>query len=300
MSVIPWFSIVFAQLVDRLLKRRLHHGLLLTGPAGIGKYELARALAKTMLCKSPDNEGPCEQCQSCALFDASTHPDYGELTSDKQLGVDKIREGISRLNATSQLSGSKVLIIPVADSMTESAANALLKTLEEPTDNTFIILVTDRMAQLLPTIVSRCEKHILSRPHTEVALQWLRDQGIHNATQALLDAYGGAPLRVQSALEEGASGVSYVQYQEGLETLLEGNNDAVSLATKWQDSAATIVDWLQQYAHQAYLQDNSPPMFNLYQSCIRSRQVLLNPGVNKIMILSSLLAEVKRPANRLG
>lgn len=291
----PWFNPVFTQLVKRYLAHRLHHGLLLTGQAGIGKTLLAHSLAKTLLCKSAGNNGFCGACKSCQLFDAQTHPDYSELVSDKQLGVDKIREGIGRLSATSQLSGNKVLIIPSADMMTESAANALLKTLEEPTDNTFLIIVTDRMNRLLPTIISRCEKHILSRPHQEVALAWLADQGLNDVNAALLDAYAGAPLRVQAALEENAGGISYQNYQEGLEQLLSGTADAVTLATEWQSSAITIVDWLQQYAHQTFIHFNSPAFYKLYKSCIHAHQALQNPGVNKIMILSSVLAEVKRP-----
>ena len=291
----PWFNDAFQQLVKRHSDQRLHHGLLLSGQSGIGKTLLAHTMAKTLLCKSVSNDGFCNACQSCQLFDAQTHPDFSELSSDKQLGVDKIREGIARLNATSQLSGNKVLIIPRADMMTESAANALLKTLEEPTDNTYLILVTDRMNRLLPTIISRCEKHILTRPHHEVAQAWLADQGLTDVTVALLEAYAGAPLRVKAALEENSDSISYPQYQEGLERLLSGTNDAVTLATDWQASATTIVDWLQQYAHQSFVQHNSPAFYKLYKTCIDAHQALQNPGVNKIMILSSVLAEVKRP-----
>ncbi|MBD3584770.1 DNA polymerase III subunit delta' [Salinimonas sp. HHU 13199] len=293
----PWFEHTFQRLVTRHAANRLHHGLLLTGQSGIGKMLLAQTLAKTLLCKSANKAGFCGACQSCQLFDAQTHPDYSELVSDKQLGVDKIREGIGRLSATSQLSGNKVLIIPRADMMTESAANALLKTLEEPTANTFLILVTDRMHRLLPTIISRCEKHVLSRPHQEVALAWLSEQGLTDVNAALLEAYAGAPLRVQAALEDNAAGISYPSYQEGLEQLLSGTADAVTLATEWQASAATIVDWLQQYAHQTFIQYNSPAFFKLYKTCIHAHQALQNPGVNKIMILSGVLAEIKRPAS---
>ena len=294
MSVLPWFTPVYQHLIGRLLVSKLHHGLLLTGPAGIGKPELARELAKAMLCKQPDALGYCGQCQSCHVFDAGTHPDFSELVSEKQLGVDKIREGIGGLNATAQFSGNKVLVIPDADKMTESAANALLKTLEEPTPNTFLILVTDRPQQLLATIISRCEKHILARPSSEMALQWLEQQGVEDVTEALLHAYGDAPLDVKAALEQG-EGLSYREYTDGLDRLLAGQTDAVSLATQWQDSAGRIVGWLQQFARAQYTDNLQTEYFHLFEACSQVQKTLLNPGVNKIMILSSLLAEVKHP-----
>lgn len=294
MSVLPWFTPVYQHLTGRLLASKLHHGLLLTGPAGIGKDLLASELAKTLLCRQVDEMGYCGQCHSCQVFEAGTHPDFISLVSEKQLGVDKIREGITSLNATAQFSGNKVLVIPEADKMTESAANALLKTLEEPTPNTFLMLITDRPQQLLATIISRCEKHVLARPSSEMALQWLHQQGVHDATEALLHAYSDAPLDLKAALEQG-EGLSYREYADGLDNLLAGQVDAVTLATQWQDSAGRVIGWLQQYARAQYTETLQTEHFHLFEACSQVQRTLLNSGVNKIMLLSSLLAEVKRP-----
>lgn len=298
MSLVPWLQPTFAQLVARRARGRLHHGLLLAGQAGIGKQQLAMQLAQALLCKQPSAQGSCGQCQSCHLFAAETHPDFSYLTSERQLGVDKVREGIGRLTATAQLNGNKVLCIPAAQTMTEAASNALLKTLEEPTGNTYLILVTDRLARLLPTIVSRCEKHLLQRPDEQTALQWLQQAGVAEATPALLAAYGGAPLHVQQALED-TQGISFRQFSEGLEALLAGQADAVTLASRWEKAGPQVAVWLQQHAHSAYCQHSQPQDFALYQACARAQQAMQNPGVNKIMILSSLLAELKYPANTI-
>lgn len=293
MSVVPWFATRYSRLLARLQSRRLHHGLLLTGPPGIGKYQFARLLAKSALCKALTPQGYCSACQSCLLFDAGNHPDMAELVSDKQLGVDAIRGGIAKLHATAQLNGNKVLVIPQAHRMTEPAANALLKTLEEPTDNTFLVLITDRPQQLLATIVSRCEKHVLPPPDTEQALGWLREQGVDDATPALLHAYGAAPFTLLQALRE-ETGIAYRTFREGLDTLLAGGNDAVTLATQWQDSAPSIVGWLQQYAHEQCVQYPNASSFSLFEACTQANRMLQNPGVNKVMILSCLLAEIKQ------
>ena len=293
MLIPDWLTPRFEKLISRLTAGRLHHGLLLTGPVGIGKQVLAEALSKTILCKQRRPQGACGQCQACNLFAAGTHPDMAELTSDKQLGVDAIRQGIGRLNATAQLNGNKVLVIPRAEKMTEPAANALLKTLEEPTNNTFIVLLTARPQQLLPTIISRCEKHIFSVPAPAQALQWLTDQGINDASPALLHAYGGAPFALLESLEQEKS-LEYRAFSEGIEALLAGNKDAVTLSSEWQEHAERIVGWLQQYAHSQCVQYPDKASMDLFEACTQARKTLQNPGVNKAMILSCLLAEIKQ------
>ena len=140
MLALPWLAERYQQLVQRFQTSKLHHGILLSGPQGVGKRELADAMMQAILCLHPSSGGPCGECQSCKLIEAGTHPDRYLLESDKQLGVDAIREAIGKLNTTAQIGRHKVLIIPAAERMTEAASNALLKTLEEPTDNTYLLL----------------------------------------------------------------------------------------------------------------------------------------------------------------
>lgn len=293
--MLPWFSEVYAGLIQRYLDAKLHHGLLLSGPRGIGKYQLAQSLSFTLLCKQPTLEGPCGECQSCHLRKAGNHPDFHILESEKQLGVDKIREGIAKLAGTAQMSGNKVLLIPEAHTMTEAAANALLKTLEEPTDNTYLILITDSVNKLMPTILSRCEKHMLALPSTQESLNYLATKGVEDASEALLNAYGGAPLRVEDALE-GSEDFSYRDFTDGFQGLLAGtpNFQAQSLANKWQDNAMQVAQWCQQLAQQDYIQKQQPTDYARYKTCVEAVKTLQHPGVNKSMVLFGLLKQFQR------
>ncbi|NMH58670.1 DNA polymerase III subunit delta' [Alteromonas ponticola] len=287
--MLPWLLSPYHAIVNRLSANRLHHALLLTGTEGIGKMQLAERLANIMLCKLPAEHQPCQQCQSCQLFAAGTHPDFHMLQSERQIGVDLVRESIAKLSRTSQLSGNKVLIIPAAETMTEAAANALLKTLEEPTANTYLILVTHQLSRILPTILSRCEKHALPTPTTQQSLEWLRQQGME-VTEAQLQAYAYAPLKVQSSLSE-PGGVQYADFITGLESIIAGNTDETQFAGNWQEEAKRIVGWCQHYIHRQYIRNQKQSALAVYNECIKALVHLQNPGVNKKLVLSTLLAQ---------
>ncbi|MBU2976721.1 DNA polymerase III subunit delta' [Alteromonas sp. C1M14] len=287
--IYPWLTSPYSQFVARSIGGNLHHALLLSGPAGLGKQALAESLSHVILCRQLTVNGPCGECQSCQLLKAGSHPDFYLLTSEKQLGVDKIREGIGKLTGTAQLSNNKVLIIPHADTMTEAASNALLKTLEEPTKNTFIILTTDKKNGLLPTILSRCEKHTYGLPAPTLTLSWLQQQGYGDVTDAYAKAYGYSPLGIRDSLDEGSDEVSYQDFTQGLVELKQGKVLPGHLASKWQDSALLVVSWLQAEAHRLYIDSQSHKDYQLCLCCQKAKKHLQHAGVNKTVILSGLL-----------
>ncbi|AUC88744.1 MAG: DNA polymerase III subunit delta [Alteromonas sp.] len=291
----PWFSDIFRSFSSRYLANKLHHAVLLSGASGIGKYQLAQELGNTLLCKAPSLEGACNQCQSCYLRIAGNHPDLYVLESEKQLGVDKIREGIAKLSGTAQMSGNKVLLIPNADTMTEAAANALLKTLEEPTANTYLLLITNSVTKLMPTILSRCEKHALGLPSVELSLNYLKDNGVEDASEALLAAYGHAPLRVEAALK-GEEEFSYRTFNDDFQALLAGdaNSQAHRLAKKWQDNAVLAAQWCMQKARGDYMNSQNSSDYTRYVKCVEVTKTLQHPGVNKSMVLFGLLKQFQR------
>jgi DNA polymerase-3 subunit delta' len=292
----PWLHAKYTQLVNRYINKSLHHALLFSGPVGIGKQHLAETLAFDMLCNQPSPAGACGHCQSCHLRQAGNHPDYHVLKSEKQLGVDAIRTGITKLSGTAQMGGSKVLIIPYADSMTEAAANALLKTLEEPTNNTYLLLISDSLNRLMPTILSRCEKHTLSLPDTQSSLQYLKSQGIEDASEALLQAYGHGPLRVEAAMKSDDE-FSYRSFSDGFGALLASSSgggqkqQVLSLANKWQSHAVQVTQWCQQEAQKAYRSSNQSRDYARYQYCVDALRTLQHPGVNKSLVLVGVLQQ---------
>ncbi|GGF81065.1 DNA polymerase III subunit delta' [Alteromonas lipolytica] len=293
MLMLPWLENRFQQLIERFQRNSLHHGILLSGPQGVGKRELADALLQTILCLHPSGQGACGECQSCKLINAGNHPDRYVLESEKLLGVDAIREAIGKLNTTAQIGRHKVLIIPAAERMTEAASNALLKTLEEPTDNTYLLLLTHRIAGLLPTILSRCEKHVIATPSPAQSLQWLASQGHTEVDNALLNAYGNAPLRVAEALSD-ESTLSYREFVDGLEALLGNNQDVTEVAGKWQEQAEQVISWCQQYFHDQYCKTQRKEDLQRYQHCIAFAVRVRHPGVNKVLLLSQIFSLLKQ------
>lgn len=150
---------------------RLTHGYILAGPEGIGKLRFARGLAQALLCQSEriDTLEPCGECHACRSFLAASHPDFHlvqresgkrELTVDKFLGAKEQRgkAGLCHdLSLRPQNGSRKIAVIDDADAMNDEAANALLKTLEEPPERAVLILIAHNPAALLPTIRSRCQ-----------------------------------------------------------------------------------------------------------------------------------------------
>ncbi len=135
------------------------HAYLFSGPLGVGKHTTARILAAALNCTESADDA-CGQCNSCRKIEKDVHPDVFEVTfpeGKKNIPVDSIRELEARLALRPHEGRAKVVIVDPADRMTEAAANALLKTLEEPKPERYLILITSRLSVLLPTVRSRCQ-----------------------------------------------------------------------------------------------------------------------------------------------
>ena len=212
MIALPWHRDLLRRLLDR--RDRMPHALLVHGTRGIGKTEFAHALAASMLCETPEEGLACSRCPSCHWFSQGNHPDYREIIpevaeeevddpevdtprADKAkslfIKIEQIRGVANFMALSTHRAGHRVLVIWPAETLHPAAANALLKTLEEPPPSTLIVLVSERPAKLLPTIRSRCHAVPLGPPAREEALAWLRKEGVAAAEVALATA-GGAPL----------------------------------------------------------------------------------------------------------
>ncbi|HEA3088296.1 TPA: DNA polymerase III subunit delta' [Aeromonas salmonicida] len=240
----PWLISDWHALSQTAEAGRLGHAWLLLGDPGLGKEQLAERLARLHLCQQPDRGEPCGQCHSCQLFDKGHHPDLGTVTVDsKTIGVEAIREICARLQNSAQLGRGKVVIIPDAERMTESAANALLKTLEEPAGDSLLLLIASQVSRLLPTILSRCHKHVCQLPTEGETVRWLAEQG-HQATLAQVRICQGAPLRVLRYIEEQQDGKRR-ELLESFVSLPLTPTRATHVCSQLADETQVRLHWLQ-------------------------------------------------------
>jgi DNA polymerase-3 subunit delta' len=166
-TFIPWQTQQWQIVWRSHQQQRLSHALLLTGVSGNNKKIFAEAWANTLLCQQPDLQGKaCGACKTCRLFQAGSHPDLLRVQPEQEgqmIKIDSIREVVHFVNETAQLGGAKVVILQPANALNMYAANALLKTLEEPAPNAFFMLLSDQSLRLPATITSRCQKIIFPK-----------------------------------------------------------------------------------------------------------------------------------------
>lgn len=261
---LPWQTGITDQLLQRWRAGELPHALLFSGAEGIGKNHFAGHFSRLLFCKSgstTDTVEPCGHCQGCKLMNAGTHPDFRWVQSDegKAIPIDTIRGIGEFLSLKSQLSSMQVVIISPADKLNIFAANSLLKTLEEPTANTLLILVTSRPDRLLPTIRSRCQIVPFPVPPRDKAAAWMAQQCQANriatgssqdstegkdTTSRLLALAGGAPLVALKYAQTGAL-AAHDDMLGSFEKLAAQGLDPVSEAGKWfEKGSSQSIKWL--------------------------------------------------------
>ncbi|WP_116813141.1 DNA polymerase III subunit delta' [Steroidobacter cummioxidans] len=239
--LLPWHSAAIAQLRHAWTANRLPHAILVQGAEGLGSEPFAAWLAAAVLCeKSVDGAlEVCGSCASCALIKAGSHPDLHWVAPEEektQLSVDQVRAACEKLSKTSFRQGYKVAILEPAHQMTPGAANSVLKTLEEPSRGSLLMLLTSRPSGLLPTVRSRCQKLSLTRPSTAEAMAWLQQESGKSVSPALLAFSGGAPLKAL-AYADGRFDSLNQHMQKSLRDLLAGDADVTQVAAEWEKDA---------------------------------------------------------------
>lgn len=252
MSSRPWLQSAWQQLTNQAAAGKIPHALLLRGPEGIGKRALADQLAVSLICQQTDANGAaCEQCRNCQLVAAGSHPDLHVCepeTDSKLIKIDQIRALAARAALTSS-GGHQVFIIDPADRMNVNAANAILKTLEEPNPGSVLILVASSLSRLPLTVVSRCQQVVLSRPERSEALDWLATQSDAAAEdiELALDAASGSPGLALNYLR-GELLASFEQTAQTLSKLAAGQTEPLAQATSWVDDMLTDrLDWFSRW-----------------------------------------------------
>lgn len=193
----PWLNKLFLN----INVSKLPHSSLIEGSKGMGKSILAKNLAKSLLCINSLNS-PCNNCQSCNLFDESTHPDFFMNDDDEKILIDEIREMINFSVLSSSVSPTKVIVLNNCENMNTASQNAILKTLEEPNPNTFIIMSSSKRRSLNQTIYSRCNKIVLKDLNQLEITEWVRSQGMQDFNYYDYPTFL-APLEILKNIEEG-------------------------------------------------------------------------------------------------
>ena len=243
MKLAPWLLPAWNIFAADLHDNRLHHALLFGGPRGYGKRTLAYALAAAALCTQRGADGgACGACRSCLLVAAGSHPDLVRVTFEPresdgklrtELIVDQMRALGQRLAMSSQFGGLQLAMIDPADAMNPNAANALLKTLEEPATDTVIMLVADDPSRLPATIRSRCRRIDIGVPTQAEALAWLRAQGVgEGVATATLEASMDNPGLAGDWIADGALDVR-AECMADLAALSASRAQVSAVAERW-------------------------------------------------------------------
>lgn len=203
---LPWQLAQWQRLAAMRRNARLPHAILLSGPAGMGKNQFARRLSRALVCASPATDGSgCGRCGACRQSAAGSHPDQQWVLPEepgKMIKIDAIRAIAGKSMLAAQEGGYRVIVITPADAMNPAAANALLKTLEEPASRTVLVLVSSRPDRLPATIRSRCHSVPFSVPKVADLRPWLSRMMPENELDTSLAIAGGAPLRAIQAREQ--------------------------------------------------------------------------------------------------
>ncbi|MGF1769245.1 DNA polymerase III subunit delta' [Enterovibrio makurazakiensis] len=297
-NVYPWHGELWQNWQQLLGQDRLHHAVLLSAPKGSGKLALAAMLAKTVLCKNGVVE-PCGVCHSCKLFDADTHPDFHWLRPEsegKQLGVDAVRAGNQYAWETSQLGGERVILVQNADRMGEAAANALLKTLEEPPSHCHFILLSESIDSMLPTVVSRCNKWKPKLPEESVVKRWVEGELFDSVPLQVIRINRGAPLAAKAFIEDASMAkhkalveafVAFVSTRQGLFTLTDMLTKGQREGLNWLSFLLLDVMKTQQGSQEAIVHCDA--MDALQQI---AKAVPLAKVMSQLMALNKLKAEL--------
>jgi len=247
---VPWLEGPMRALAAARAAGRVPHALLIHAAAGTGGEWLASWSAQLLLCKSAA-QAPCGACLACRQVAEQTHPDLQwvrPIEDSQQIRIEQIRETTAELMLTSHQGGYKIAILSPADVLNRFAANALLKTLEEPPLRTLIVLVSGEPSRLPATLLSRCQRLRVRPPTRAQSLEWLeRTRGAADWA-SVLDVIGEAPF---AAAEYDPALVARLRGEvlEGLKGLPRGGADAALLAERWARAElplrlACIENWL--------------------------------------------------------
>ncbi|MCE8024916.1 DNA polymerase III subunit delta' [Billgrantia aerodenitrificans] len=280
---LPWHAPLWRQFLALHGSGRLPHALLLSGPRGVGKQRFAEALLGYLLCASP-GETACGQCHGCHMLAAGYHPDLLRVSPEegkRQIRIDPIREVNAFVSQTAQQGGHRVIVLSPAEAMNVAAANALLKSLEEPGARTQFLLLADVPSRMLATIRSRCQHWSLPLPEHEQSIEWLaKSLGGRDEAEFWLQVAGGLPL-LAAELATPDSRALRKQLHETFDALVRGAEPVAEAARLDRQSLESIlwygIAWLEDLIRLGLSGESAtvrnPDLLPLYRQAVKNARV---------------------------
>ena len=307
MSALPaWFDDARAEVKAAIAGARLAHGILIHEDPGAGGLELARWIAQSVNCREP-GRAPCGECQECRWIALNQHPDVTLLAPEgdsTQILIQSVRDLAADLALTSHGRGYKVALIAPADAMNHFAANALLKTLEEPPARTLVLLVTSQPSRLLPTLRSRCSRLRLVGPTRAAAGAFLEAARGAGPWAEALAATGAGPFAL---LEADPAAIAQL-HRDTMATLRDiggGKLQPPAVAERWAKGElpirlACLESWVtERILESGPIRDAThlsgqgipPNICRLFElsDAVRDMRKLSHTSINKTMAVEALL-----------
>jgi DNA polymerase-3 subunit delta' len=301
-----WFDAAIAEVNAALEAQRLAHGILIHEDPGAGGLELARWIAQRVNCLAPAR-APCGECQSCRWLAVDQHPDVTRLSPEgesSQILIQAVRDLAADLALTAHGRGYKVAIVSPAEAMNVFAANALLKTLEEPPARTLVLLVTSQPSRLLATLRSRCSRLRLTGPSRKEAAEYLAAARGAGPWDEALAATGAGPFALLDA-DPAALADLRADTLRTLRDIGSGNLQPPAVADKWaRGELATRLACVESWVTDRILESTSirdvthlsgsglaPNICRLFElsDAVRDMRKLSHTPINKAMAVEALL-----------
>jgi DNA polymerase III subunit delta' len=294
---LPWLESAQQTLRASLSAGRLPHSLLILSVPGLGAEKLASWIAALALCES-SGARPCNACPSCRLLSSDSHPDAHTVRLEddaQQIKVDQVRDLIEALALKSYRGGYKVGIIEGAEALNANGANAFLKTLEEPSADTVLIMIARPNHRLPATIASRCLRLSLRPPPTDVAVDWLRqNSSADHPWQAALALAGGAPLLAMQLDAEGLAALD-ADMRQSLAEMADGSVDITLLAERWARSNPGVrITWLENWITQRVHASLGGGTSRQSAEPVRLPAALLKPKIRALFELLDAARDLRR------
>ncbi|HXP67222.1 MAG TPA: DNA polymerase III subunit delta' [Steroidobacteraceae bacterium] len=296
---LPWLKASQQTMRAALQAGRLPHSLLLLSVPGLGAEQLANWIAALALCESAGPR-PCNACPSCRLLHSDSHPDVHHVRLEEdaqQIKVDQVRDLIESLTLKSYRGGYKLGIIEGAEALNANGANAFLKTLEEPSADTLLILIARPNHRLPATIASRCLRMHLRVPPAADAIAWLRaNSPAEHAWEPALALAGGAPLLALQLDAEGLAALD-ADMRQSIGELADGSVDITLLADRWvRSNPGMRITWLENWITQRVHASLGSGTSHQSAEPVRLPAALLKPKIRALFELLDAARELRRLA----